>query len=44
MTNATEHLCELTQGGTLSDQQRCSDARARLDFAKAKVKSSCGTC
>lgn len=44
MTHATERLCDLTQGGTLSDQQRCTDARARLDVASAKVKSSCGAC
>ena len=44
MTNATEHLCDLTRGGTMSDQQRCTDAKTRLDFARAKVKSSCGAC
>jgi len=44
MTNATDRLCELTLGGTVSDQQRCTDARTRLDAAKTKVKSSCGTC
>lgn len=44
MTHATDRLCELTQGGSLADQQRCTDARVRLDAAKAKVKSSCGTC
>lgn len=44
MTHATDRLCELTQGGTVTDQQRCTDARVRLDAAKAKVKSSCGAC
>lgn len=43
MTNATEHLCGLTEGTT--DQQRCVDARAKLSTAQAKVKSTCGnTC
>lgn len=43
MTNATEHLCGLVQGTT--DESRCTDARARLSAAQAKVKSSCGnTC
>jgi len=44
MTHATDRLCELTQGGTMSDQQRCSDARSRLETAKSKVHSTCGTC
>jgi len=43
MTNATEHLCGLVEGTT--DQQRCTDARARLAAAQAKVKTTCsGTC
>ena len=43
MTNATEHLCGLVEG--TADQQRCTDARARLAAAQAKVKSTCsGTC
>ncbi|MGZ3449326.1 MAG: hypothetical protein ACXVEF_06985 [Polyangiales bacterium] len=42
MTNATTHLCELTQGG--SEQKRCTDAKAKLAAADAKVKSSCGGC
>ena len=41
MTNATEHLCGLVEGTT--DQQRCLDARARLQAAQAKVKSTCGS-
>jgi hypothetical protein len=44
MTHATERLCGLTEGGSLTDQQRCTDARARLDAAKAKVNSTCGSC
>ena len=39
MTNATDHLCELA-----GDDKRCSDAKTRLDAARAKVKSTCGTC
>ena len=43
MTNATEHLCGLTEGTT--DAPRCTEARAKLSTAQAKVKSSCGnTC
>lgn len=43
MTNATEHLCGLTEGTT--DAPRCTEARAKLSSAQAKVKSSCGnTC
>lgn len=44
MTHATDRLCELTQSGPASDQQRCTDARARLETAKSKVSSSCGSC
>lgn len=44
MTNATTRLCALTESGTPDEQKRCSDARARLDEAHAKVKSTCGTC
>jgi hypothetical protein len=39
MTNATDRLCELA-----GEDKRCSDARAKLDAAKTKVKSTCGTC
>lgn len=39
MTNATERLCELAGG-----DPRCSDAKTRLDAARAKVKSTCGNC
>lgn len=39
MTNATDHLCELT-----GEDKRCTDAKARLDAARAKVKSTCGVC
>jgi len=43
MSNATEHLCGLVQGTT--DEARCTDARARLQAAQAKVKTTCGnTC
>jgi hypothetical protein len=42
MTNATDHLCELTQGS--GEYKRCSDAKAKLDAAQAKVKSTCGGC
>jgi hypothetical protein len=42
MSNATTHLCELTQGG--SEQKRCTDAKAKLAAADAKVKSTCGGC
>lgn len=41
MSNATEHLCGLTEG--TADDQRCKDARARLAAAQAKVKGTC-TC
>ena len=44
MTNATEHLCELTKAGGENDQKRCTDARAKLAGAQAKVKASCGGC
>jgi hypothetical protein len=42
MSNATTHLCELTQGG--GEQKRCTDAKAKLAAADAKVKSTCGGC
>ena len=39
MTHATDRLCELA-----GDDKRCSDAKTRLDAARAKVKSTCGSC
>jgi hypothetical protein len=42
MSNATTHLCELTQGS--SEQKRCTDAKSKLAAADAKVKSTCGGC
>ncbi len=42
MNNATERLCELAKEG--GDDQRCTDAKAKLDAARAKVKSTCGSC
>jgi len=44
MKRATEHLCELTQGGSNNDQKRCTDAKAKLETAQAKVKATCGGC
>lgn len=44
MTHATERLCELTQSGPPADQQRCIDAKSRLEAARAKVTSTCGAC
>ena len=44
MKRATEHLCELTQGGSGTDQKRCIDAKAKLESAQAKVKASCPAC
>jgi hypothetical protein len=44
MKRATEHLCELTQGGGSNDQKRCTDAKAKLESAQAKVKAACGGC
>lgn len=44
MKRATEHLCELTQGGNTADQKRCTDAKAKLETAQAKVKATCGGC
>ncbi len=41
MQNATNHLCELVAG--TADQKRCSDAKAKLETAQAKVKSTCGS-
>jgi hypothetical protein len=42
MSRATDHLCELVKEG--GDPKRCDDAKARLDAAQAKVKSTCGGC
>lgn len=39
MTNATDRLCELA-----GEDKRCTDARTRLQAARAKVKSTCGAC
>jgi hypothetical protein len=39
MSNATDRLCELA-----STDVRCSDAKTKLDAARARVKSTCGTC
>lgn len=41
MTRATDHLCELAKDG---DDKRCDDAKARLESASTKVKSTCGGC
>jgi hypothetical protein len=37
MSRATERLCELAGEG-----DRCSDARTKLESARAKVKATCG--
>lgn len=42
MNNATERLCELAKES--GDDQRCTDAKAKLDAARTKVKSTCGSC
>lgn len=42
MTHATERLCELAKSN--GDEQRCTDAKTKLDAARAKVKSTCGGC
>jgi hypothetical protein len=42
MNNATERLCELAKDN--GDEQRCTDAKNKLDAARAKVKSTCGGC
>ncbi len=44
MTNATARLCALTESGPPDQQRRCTDARAKLGEAQAKVQSSCGVC
>jgi hypothetical protein len=43
MQRATDHLCTLA-GDDLDGKKRCDDARARVETAEAKVKSSCGGC
>lgn len=40
MARATERLCELA--GTGPDAARCSDAKSKLEGARAKVKATCG--
>jgi hypothetical protein len=42
MERATQHLCTLASDP--DDQKRCDDAQHRLATARARVKSSCGTC
>lgn len=42
MTKATDRLCELAKEN--GDGKRCEDAKTRLDAARAKVKSTCGSC
>lgn len=42
MERATQHLCTLVSDP--DDQKRCDDAQHRLAAARARVKSSCGTC
>jgi hypothetical protein len=40
MARATEHLCDLAGAGP--DAARCSDAKSKLESARAKVKATCG--
>ncbi len=42
MERATQHLCTLAADP--DDQKRCDDAQHRLAAARARVRSSCGTC
>jgi hypothetical protein len=40
MARATERLCELAGDG--ADAARCTDAKSKLEGARAKVKATCG--
>jgi hypothetical protein len=44
MSNATERLCALANGGTDDDRRRCTDARAKLEAARSRVREKCPAC
>lgn len=44
MSRAAERLCELAKDGGTDGQQRCSDARAKVEAARARVRTKCPVC
>lgn len=44
MSRAAERLCELARDGGDDGQRRCTDARAKLEVARARVREKCPTC
>ncbi len=44
MQRATERLCGLVAGSNDGEKRRCTDARAKLTAATAKVNATCGNC
>ncbi len=44
MARAAERLCELAKDGGDAGQRRCTDARAKLEVARARVREKCPAC
>lgn len=44
MSRAAERLCELAKDGGADGQQRCSDARAKVEAARVRVRAKCPVC
>jgi hypothetical protein len=44
MIRAADRICELAHDGTATDQKRCTDARAKVADATARVRASCPNC
>lgn len=44
MSRAAERLCELAKDGGDEGQRRCTDARAKLEVARARVREKCPAC
>lgn len=44
MSRAADRLCELARDGGDDGRQRCSDARAKVEAARARVRAKCPAC
>lgn len=44
MSRAAERLCEIAKDGGDDGQRRCSEARAKVEAARARVRERCPAC
>ena len=44
MSRAADRICELARDGSATDQKRCTDAKAKVAEATARVRVSCPNC